>query len=262
VATYRSRLRDYVTPALGRRKLSQLGKGDVLRVVDACHAAGLSDWATHGVLTALRAVLRFARERDYMAADPFTGVPRDRLPAQRARSETKALRPEEAALVLDRLRTKKPAGIGRRDHALGCLLVAAGLRISEACGLTWADISLSEGVLHVRGQLAPYQAGVPASIVPPKSRRGYRAVPLLPRLQAALEALYDGEDDAAFVLRTRVGTPLIRRNAARAIVAAGKAAGLADRVTPHALRRTLGTALSEAGVPVASWWRSWGTASR
>ena len=39
---------------IDRRKLSQLGSADVLRVVDACHAAGLSDWATHGVLTALR----------------------------------------------------------------------------------------------------------------------------------------------------------------------------------------------------------------
>ncbi len=104
VQTYRTRLRDYVTPTIGRRKLSELGKADVLRVVDRCHEAALSEWATHGVLTALRAVLRFARERDYMTADPFAGVPRDRLPSKRARSETRALRPEDAALVLVELR--------------------------------------------------------------------------------------------------------------------------------------------------------------
>ncbi|MGH3143526.1 MAG: phage integrase central domain-containing protein [Gaiellales bacterium] len=91
--TYRTRLRDYVTPVLGRRKLSELGKGDVLRVLDRCHDAGLSEWATHGVVTALRVGLRFARERDYMTADPFQGLPRDRLPAQRSRSEARALRP-------------------------------------------------------------------------------------------------------------------------------------------------------------------------
>ena len=125
-------------------------------MVDACHAEGLSDWATHGVLTALRAVLRFAREHDLMTADPFSRVPRDRLPAQRSRSETKALRPEEASLVLDRLRAKPSGG---REYALGCLLVDAGLRSSEACGLTWADVSLTERVLHVRGQLAPLKAG-------------------------------------------------------------------------------------------------------
>jgi integrase len=244
VQTYRTRLRDYVTPVIGRRKLSELGKADMLRVVDRCHTAGLSDWATHGVLTALRAVLRFARERDMMTADPFQGVPRDRLPAQRSRAETAALRPEDAALVIDQLSTS-------RDKVLGCLLLDAGLRVSEAVGLTWGDVSLTERVLHVRGQLAPLKRGEAPTIVPPKSVRGVRVVPLLPRLQAALEALYVGEDDGAFVLRTRRGTPLSRHNAARTIREAGERAKLGN-VTPHMLRRTLGTALSRAGVDVAA----------
>ena len=77
-------------------------------------------------------------------------------------------------------------------------------------------------------------------------------MPLLPRLQEALEDLYAGEDDPAFVLRTSRGTPLSRRNVYRSVQEAGKAAGLGEIVTPHVLRRTLGTAMSEAGVPVAS----------
>jgi integrase/recombinase XerD len=244
VQTYRTRLRDYVTSTIGRRKLSELGKGDVLRVVDRCHEEGLSEWATHGVLTALRAVLRFARERDLMSADPFASVPRDRLPARRAQSELRALRPEDAALLLAQLG-------GKRDKALGSLLVDAGLRVSEACGLTWGDVGLVEGVLHVRGQLAPLKPGEAPTIVPPKSSRGVRVVPLLPRLQEALEALYAGEDDAAFVLRTRRGTPLSRHNARRSIREAGEKAKL-GRVTPHTLRRSTGTALSEARVPEAA----------
>jgi integrase len=67
-----------------------------------------------------------------------------------------------------------------------------------------------------------------------------------------LESLYAGEDDAEFVLRTRRGTPLMRRNVYRSIQEAGNKASLGDNVTPHVLRRTLGTALSAAGVPVAS----------
>ena len=225
-------------------------------MLDACHEAGLSEWATHGVLTALRAVLRFARERDYMTADPFAGVPRDRLPSRRAQSETRALRAEDAALLLAELR--KPANKGqtaamhaRRDQVLGSLLVDAGLRVSEALGLTWGDVELVEGILHVRGQLAALKPGEAARIVPPKSSRGYRTVPLLPRLQEALEALYAGEEDAAFVLRTRRGTPLSRHNVRRSIREAGERAKL-GHVTPHTLRRTTGTALSEARVPEAA----------
>ena len=256
VQTYTTRLRDYVTPTIGRRKLSDLGKGDVLRVVDRCHEASLSEWATHGVLTALRVVLRFARERDYMTLDPFQGVPRDRLPAQRTASETRALRAEEAALVLEELRTPRDKGAvtaarARRDYVLGCLLVDAGLRVSEALGLTWADVELVEGVLHVRGQLAATKAGQAVRIVPPKSVRSIRTVPLLPRLRDALEALYAGEDDPDLVLRTRRGTPLSRHNAARSIREAGEMANL-GHVTPHVLRRTTGTALSEARVPEAA----------
>jgi hypothetical protein len=73
----------------------------------------------------------------------------------------------------------------------------------------------------VRGQLAPLKAAGAPAIVPPKSQRGYRTVPLLFRLQEALEALYAGEDDAAFVLRTRRGAPLSQRNAGRSIEKAG-----------------------------------------
>jgi integrase len=256
VETYRARLRDYVTPAIGRRKLSDLGKWDVLAVLDRCHEARLSEWASHGVLVSLRAVLRFARERDYMTVDPFAGVPRDRLPAQRSRSETRALRPEDAALILGELATpanrgESAAWIARRDYALGCLVTDAGLRVSEALGLTWADIGLVEGVLHVRGQLATLKSGEAPRIVAPKSTRGLRTVPLLPRLQAALEDLYSGEEDAEFVLRTRRGTPLSRHNARRSIREAGDRAKL-GHVTPHVLRRTTGTALSEARVPEAA----------
>ncbi|MBA2425007.1 MAG: site-specific integrase [Actinobacteria bacterium] len=244
VGTYRTRLRDYVTPTIGRRKLSELGKADVLRVLDRCHEAGLSEWATHGVLTAFRAVLRFARELDYMTADPFASVQRDRLPARKAQSEPRALRHEDAALLLAQLR-------GKRDKALGCLLVDAGLRVSEACGLTWGDVGLVDRVLHVRGQLAPLKPGEAARIVPPKSPRSVRTVPLLPRLQESLEALYAGEGDAELVLRTKRGTPLSRHNARRSIREAGEKAKL-GHVTPHVLRRTTGTALSEARVPEAA----------
>ena len=111
------------------------------------------------------------------------------------------------------------------------------------------------------GQLAPLEPGEVPRIVPPKSSRGVRTVPLLPRLQVALEALYAGEDDAAFVLRTCRGTPLSRHNARRSITEAGKGAKL-GRVTPHTLLRSTGTALSEARVrrwpPRRSWSRDRG----
>ena len=237
VQTYRTRLRDFVTPAIGRRKLSELGKGDVLRVVDRCHEAALSEWATHGVLTALRAVLRFARERDYMTADPFVGVPRDRLPAKRARSETRALRPEDAALVLAELAKPRDEGDAerrraRRDYVLGCLLVDAGLRVSEACRAHLGRRRARRGRPARPRPARAAQAGETPRIVPPKSdaRRPHGAAPAASAGGARGALRGRG--------RRRVRAPHEARDAAlpaqraRSIREAGERAKL-GHVTPH-----------------------------
>jgi integrase len=88
--------------------------------------------------------------------------------------------------------------------------------------------------------------------VPPKSSRGVRTVPLLPRTLEALEQLYAGEEDHQFVFRRRTGRPLSRHNARSSIREAARRAGLGEDVTPHVLRRTFGTACANAGVPVAA----------
>ena len=183
-------------------------------------------------------------------------MPRDRLPSKRAKSELRALRPEDAAHVPAEL--GRPANRGeaatetaRRDFALGSLVVDAGLRVSEACGLTCGDVELVEGVLHVRGQLAPLKPGEAPKIVPPKSDPGGYApcrscCGCRQRSKPCTRA-----DDTAFVIRTRRGTPLSRHDARRSITQAGEEAKL-GHVTPHTLRRSTGTALSEARVPEAA----------
>jgi integrase len=150
VESHEQRLRDHVLPALGTRKLSTLTKRDVLRLIDELREKGLSEWTCHHVLTALRAVLRYAREHDLAVQDPFQGIPSDRLPAQQAREDGRVLRADEVNLML---RQSK----GKRDLAALTLLADTGLRSSELCGLRWRDVSLAEGYLSVEGQLAQTQ---------------------------------------------------------------------------------------------------------
>ena len=80
---------------------------------------------------------------------------------------------------------------------------------------------------------------------------GLVAIYLGHREPRAWTPCHAGEDDSQFVLHTRRGTPLSRHNARRSIREAGERAKL-GRVTPHTLRRTTGTALSEARVPEAA----------
>jgi integrase len=61
-----------------------------------------------------------------------------------------------------------------------------GLRISELLALTWADIDLDAGVIHVRTQLSRAHRGVPAQRVAPKTKAAIRDIPLVPQLGGLL----------------------------------------------------------------------------
>lgn len=105
-------------------------------------------------------------------------------------------------------------------------------------------------MLYVRGQLAQLKAGEAPRIVAPKSVRPPHG-PLLPRLQAALEALYEATTTrrSCSVPAAGRGSPGIRLR--RSVVEAGVRAKL-GHVILHVLRRTTGSALSEARVPEAA----------
>jgi integrase len=247
VEVHEQRLRDHVLPTLGTRKLSTLTKRDMFRLIDELRGKGLSEWTCHHVLTALRAVLRYAREHDLASHDPFQGIPSDRLPAQQARDEQRVLRGDEVNLLIREAK-------GQRDGAAATVLTDTGLRVSELCGLRWRDVSLVEGYVSVEGQLARRRKGDAARIVPTKSRAGVRTIPLTPRSLKRLDALYTHERqrglgaDDDFVLTTRGGGPVDQHNLRRMIRNAGRAAGI-RHVTPQMLRRSIATAYAEATVP-------------
>ena len=60
--------------------------------------------------------------------------------------------------------------------------VFVGLRASELRGLRWSDVDLTKAELHVRQRADRY-----LKIGEPKSEAGYRTLPLVPTLAAALK---------------------------------------------------------------------------
>jgi integrase len=246
VEGHEQRLRDYVHPLLGHRKLSTIRKADVLGLIAAVRAEGRADWTVHHVTTALRCVLRYARENDLMAADPFAGIPSELLPAQEAKTPTPVYRAEDVNRFLSEVK-------GTRDRAAATVFSDAGLRTMELCGLRWRNVSLTEGFISVEGQLARRRREEPVRIVATKSRAGVRGAPLTPRARERLEALYAEErarglgDDGDFVFATQTGGPLDPSNLRRTFRRAAKAAGV-GHITPKTLRTSLATAYAEADV--------------
>jgi len=128
--------------------------------------------------------------------------------------------------------------IGARDQALFTLLYGAGLRISEALGLTHADLAQKER-LTVTGK-----------------GNKQRNVPLLPMVRASLEKYlaecpYPAKPKGAIFIGSR-GERLNAAVAQRAMRQLRRQLNLPDNVTPHALRHSFATHLLASGADLRS----------
>ncbi len=125
-----------------------------------------------------------------------------------------------------------------RDRAVLMLLYGCGLRISEALGLTDADVPLGE-TLRITGKGSKT-----------------RIVPVLPQVAEAVAVYRDlrpwteGPDHALFLARR--GGKLSPRQVQAAVQTLRRRLGLPETTTPHALRHSFATHLLGAGADLRS----------
>ena len=176
-------------------------------------------------LSALASFYRYLVDEGALAASP---VDRVRRPRVRAESPRLGLDRDEARAFLAAAEVAGPV-----EHALACLLLLNGLRVSEAisAGITDLDSERGHRVLRVVGK-----GGV------------RRVTPLAPRTIAAIDAAISGRD-AGPILHSE-GRQLDRHTAARVIARVARRAGIDKRISPHSLRHTMVTQALEAGVPI------------
>lgn len=127
---------------------------------------------------------------------------------------------------------------GRDVADLVAFLAALGPRIAEALAVTWDDVDLDKGTVHLRGT---------------KTRASNRTLAMPPWLTDTLR-VRQGRDDRApsvFVFGApRAGTMRDARNVARYLRTVLDRAGYAW-ATPHAFRRTVATLIVDGGLSVA-----------
>ena len=189
-------------------------------------AEGLASSSVARRLSVMSGLFRYAYEEGCITRDPTAHIRRPRVGDD---SPTLGLDLEEARRILDAAEMAGP-----RDHALVCLLLLNGLRVSEVCTAKVTDLSSERGhrVLTV-------------------ARKGGQRdlVPLAPRTHAAVEEHLDGRTDGFLVLAND-GGPLNRFQATRAIRRLTRAADITKHISPHSLRHTAVTLALDAGVPL------------
>jgi integrase len=137
--------------------------------------AGYRPATIKAVLAPLSLVLSRAVRRGAIAHNAVQGLERNERPKGQRRAMRVLSREEIGQLVLCTHPEHRP---------LIATLVFAGLRVSEALGLTSVDVDIAGGRVHIRGQLDHKQRTKAAT----KTASSTRAVILMPALGRLLAA--------------------------------------------------------------------------
>lgn len=197
-------------------------------------SGGLGAASAARELSGIRAFLRYAAEQQNVPAQ----LPRTRGP-KRPRTLPRPAAPDEAMnLAETAAAAASELWIGARDLAILLLLYGAGLRVAEAMSLTASVLPIGSA-LRVTGKRS-------------KTR-------MVPVMAAVREAIDDYARQCPYPLKGEVplfvgarGGPLNPDLVRRAVAAARRRLGLADTLTPHALRHSFATHLLARGADLRS----------
>ncbi|MEU7317637.1 site-specific integrase [Streptomyces sp. NPDC007083] len=271
---YESLVRNYIAPGLGKKKIARLSARDIraflVKTAQTCQCCAQSkdkarpkakqrccalgqccrkvpsDRTVRFLLVILRAALQHAVREDELPRNVAKNVEL----SMGTKREIEPLTAAEGRQLL-------AAARGNRLWAAYELAVRLGLRRGELLGLRWEDVDLFEGVLTVRQALQ--RVGGELVIVPPKTQRSARRIPLPRECVTALRAqraqqLADkrlaGEkwrgNGSGLIFTTKNGTPIEPRNLNRSFQALSARAGV-RKVRFHDLRHTCASLLHEQG---------------
>ncbi|HTL12473.1 MAG TPA: tyrosine-type recombinase/integrase, partial [Bdellovibrionota bacterium] len=178
VESYGRDLRDFASTAGGEaRSIGELGPSDLERFLAYLHGKGQAATSVARKTTSLRQFFRHCCAEGWLTEDPSRDLPSPRgdrrIPDPLSEDEMNRLMAAcEPGLDYDGPRADD---LRARDRVLLLVLYAAGLRVSELCGLTLSQLELAGPWIRVRGK-----------------GRKERVVPLVPDVARALASYLEG----------------------------------------------------------------------
>lgn len=233
-------IRVHLAPRLGHLRLSELSPADVSGALGDAGREGLHPQSVRHLRATLRRALADAL-RDGLVTRNVGAL--SRVPPV-PRTERPILDAAQAKLLIDSTR-------GTRHGPLWAVLLNTGMRISEALGLVWADVTpeyvnVHRALARVDGEWTWRDT---------KTAKGRRHIPLTDvareafRAQRAQQTEDRGTASTGLVFTTDRGNAIHATNLLPKLRADLAAAGL-PRVTIHDLRHSCATVLYAQGVPI------------
>ncbi len=210
-AGYRSAVEQHLRPRHGQRRLESITADELAALVRDMRNEGKSEATIAAVLGAAGRIYKFAARRlGFSGLNPTTLM----LPSERPKvSLAKRLpifTPEQIEQTI--------AAATEPQSTLFTVAALTGARISELCGLMWADVRLDD--LDDAEITFGFQVDRHGSRRPTKTDGSARTVPIPGELARVLARHKHSAGDPrpdAFVFATRSGRPLGQRNVARAL---------------------------------------------
>jgi integrase len=215
---YRWALEQHLIPHFGRRRLDQITSEDIASFIAAMRRKGLKGWTITSALRPLSIILAQAARTGRIPANPLTQLER----GERPRHDDQ--RPKRI-LTLEEMRALIAAADSEHYRCLLELLLAAGLRIGEALGLTVSDLDPKHSLIRVE-----YQLDRDGTRTPLKTEESRRTLDIPPALMRRLVALVEERgqlfNPAALVFASRNETGLVRKVAREALKRAATTAAI------------------------------------
>lgn len=210
-AGYRSAVEHHLRPRYRNQRLDGITADDLAELVRDLRHGGKSEATTAAVLGAAGRIYKFAARRlGFSAVSPVTLMLSSKRPKVSLAKRSPIFTPEQIEQTL--------AAATEPYRTLFTVAALTGARVSELCGLTWANVRLDE--LDDAEITFAWQVDRKGNRRPTKTDGSARTVPI-PRELALILARHKPASrettPAAFVFATRTGRPLSQRNVARAL---------------------------------------------
>lgn len=260
VANYRGVVNKHIVPAIGSAKLDKLTATHMNRVIDRMADLGLSNTYQLNAYRIMQVSFAAAIREKRISQNPTALI----LAPLKDIPEIEVLNRDEAFHLLRFARQRKPEGTrwatslltgARRGEVIGL----EADRVSNVLDLSWQLQRLATGARGTQGQVG--KPRVPADyeyrhlegglyLTRPKSRAGWRIVPLVPSVRALLEEHLEefppGPNGLVF---TNQGRPIDPDQDSRNWRTFLAESGIQKNVRLHDLRHTAVDMMYLAGVP-------------
>jgi integrase len=210
-AGYRSAVEHHLLPRYRNRRLDGITADDLAALVRHLRQQSKSEATIAAVLGAVGRIYKFAARRlAFIGMNPITLMLSSERPKVSLAKRRPIFTPEQIEQTL--------AASTEPCRSLFTVAALTGARVSEICGLTWADVRLDD--LDDAEITFAWQVDRQGNRRPTKTDGSARTVPI-PRELALILARHKlasrDVSPEAFVFATRSGRPLSQRNVARTL---------------------------------------------